>query len=53
MNSSTLSVQVSEDGKTLEVLTTVFGNFGTGNQEAVTKLTEEFKKRLMETVGQK
>lgn len=53
MNSSTLSVQVSEDGKMLEILTMVLGNFGTGNQEAATKLTEEFKTRLLEKFGQK
>ncbi|NKE72971.1 hypothetical protein [Candidatus Manganitrophus noduliformans] len=53
MNSSTLSIQVSEDGKTLEIMTMVLGNFGTGNQEAATKLTEEFKTRLIKKVEQK
>lgn len=53
MNSSTLSIQVSEDGKLLEILTAVLGNFGTGNQDAANKLTEELKRKLLERVAQK
>ncbi len=53
MNSSTLSIQVFEDGKMLEILTTVLGNFGTGNQDAANKLPEELKRKLLERVAQK
>lgn len=53
VNSSTLTVKVGEDGKTLEISTMVIGNFGTGNQDAANKLTEEFKRRLLENIGQK
>lgn len=52
VNSSTLTVKVGEDGKTLEISTMVLGNFGTGNQEAATKLTEEFKTKLLEKLKQ-
>jgi hypothetical protein len=48
INSSTLTVHIAEDRKILEISTMVLGNFGTGNQEAATKLTEEFKGRLLE-----
>ena len=51
-SSSMLTIEVTDAGKTLQISSTVVGNFGTGSQDASTKLTEEFKNRLAKKLGQ-
>lgn len=52
VSSSMLAIEVTDAGKTLQISSTVVGNFGTGSQDASMKLTEEFKNRLAKKLGQ-
>lgn len=49
---STLTIEVTDAGKTLQIASLVVGNFGTGSQDASTQFTEEFKNRLAKKLGQ-
>jgi len=52
MNNATLGVVVKDAGKTLDISTTTWGNFGSGGQDASTKFTDEFKTQLAKKLGQ-
>lgn len=53
VNRSTLTISVEEDGQKLGITVTVWGNFGAAGQEAATQLIDDFKKRLLEKIGEK
>lgn len=52
MNNSTLTIKVDKDGKTLDINVYLFGNLGSGGQEAANKILEEFKSRLSNRLAQ-
>jgi len=43
-----IQVTVQNSGKTLNIVTTATGNLGTGGEEVATKVTSEFKEKLLE-----
>lgn len=53
MNAIIITVHSKEEGKRLEYVVSVSGNFGTGGQEQAMKVINEFKAKLLEKVGQK
>lgn len=52
MNSARLTIVVKDAGKTLDISTQTFGNFGSGGQDSSTKLIEEFKTQLAKKLDQ-
>ena len=52
MSSAKLTISLKNNGKRLDLDVTVFGNFGTGGQEAAMKLVNDFKAKLLENIGQ-
>lgn len=52
INRSTLHISSLEGGKKLGILVMLVGNFGTGGQEAATRLVEDFKAELLKKIGQ-
>lgn len=53
INRSSLGVMVMNDGKTLNIGYSTYGNWGSGGRTASTKLVEEFKSKLAIKLGQK
>jgi hypothetical protein len=45
---ATLTVQTEAEGKRLAIDVTTMGNFGTGDQDAATRLVSQFKAKLLE-----
>lgn len=52
INQSTLTIASEEGGKKLGIHVHLMGNFGTGGQEAATRLVEDFRAKLLEKIGQ-
>lgn len=52
INNSTLYISSLEGGKKLGIRVMLGGNFGTGGQEAATRLVEDFKAGLLKKIGQ-
>lgn len=50
---STMTVRVSDGGRTLDISTLVSGNFGSGGQEAADSQVEEFKNQLAKQLSEK
>ena len=46
MSGSSLTVTIQEGGKKLDISVSAYGNFGSGGQEAATKIMDDFKLRL-------
>lgn len=49
---NTLTLQTKEDGRRLAVNVMVSGFFGTGDQDAATRLVTDFKRKLIERLRQ-
>ena len=49
-NFSTLTISSEEGGKKLGIRVVLGGNFGTGGQEAATRLVEDFKAELLKKI---
>ena len=48
---ATLRIQLQEEGKALDINVVVSGNFGTAEQDAATRLIDDFKAKLLPRLG--
>jgi hypothetical protein len=51
LSHTTLRISSNNDGRKLDIDVFVSGNFDTGSQEAATKMVNDFKSRLLETLA--
>jgi len=52
INETTLIISSEKGGKKLGIHVHLMGNFGTGGQEAATRLVEDFRAKLLKKIGQ-
>ena len=52
MSGSDLTVMIQEGGKKIDISISAYGNFGSGGQEAATKIMDDFKSRLLQRLTQ-
>ena len=48
VSGSSLTITIQEGGKKLDISVSTYGNFGSGGQEAATKIMDDFKSRLLQ-----